>query len=248
MSNLGKGLFVAKKNDKYGVINAEDETIVDFDFDFIASIMMGDNFIAHESSEYFLIGPDGKEVTKDVFVNVANTPTQRFVTYVDIDALGQLIAKEVELFDPTLSVEELVKSVPGVVPSHTFEYMNTLNTTKQLSKSISADIGYYFDEHLAYEKTHQVTESDGWFSYTRTVSDGYAWNKENKLNSILMKVSIPYELTKKISESAINQLKASGYTAPDENNYMQKKVKGSDISVTVRCSSSPGKVPRVSSN
>lgn len=61
LSNYGKGLFMAQKNDKVGVINAKDETIIDFEYNDALTGMLGDKFIVQDGNEWLVIDKELKE-------------------------------------------------------------------------------------------------------------------------------------------------------------------------------------------
>lgn len=59
--NYGKGEFAAQKGNKWGVINAKDETIIDFDYDNCVQSAMMNTFILMEGEDYLVIDKEGKD-------------------------------------------------------------------------------------------------------------------------------------------------------------------------------------------
>lgn len=48
--NIGNGRFIAQKEREFGIIDAEDNTVIDFDYDDIMLYKLGDNYIVRDGS------------------------------------------------------------------------------------------------------------------------------------------------------------------------------------------------------
>ena len=59
--NYGKGEFAAQKGDKWGVINANDESIIDFDYDNCIQSAMKNALILMEGKDYLVVDKEGKD-------------------------------------------------------------------------------------------------------------------------------------------------------------------------------------------
>ena len=172
MSNFGNGIFAAKKGEKWGVVNAKDETLIDFDFDVIGG-MLGKNYIVKDGGELAIIGQDGKEIIS--FDNVSTAGTSYRVEYVDVDGLTDALMKSIEEYEQPKTAAQMAKELSLSV--NDFRYQRYITQTQNIDNKVSGNLTTSFDEWVVEEKTHQEKVSDGWFSYNRTVSDGYHWTQ-----------------------------------------------------------------------
>ncbi len=167
---LGDGEFSAKKGDKYGIINAKDESIIDFDFK-DCFFKMGDNYLVKDESGFVLLDRSGKEIAS--FYDISNGGTNNYAEYVDIDALADNFVKiigELEDLEPASSTAQ--KASLDIDNSH---YDREIDIYKNLDDKLSATVMYLYNSYIAKEKTHIEKINDGWFTYERTVSDGWVW-------------------------------------------------------------------------
>jgi len=232
LHNFGGGWFGVRKGDKRGIISAEDETIADFDYEDFLNSMMGNNFVLKQDGYWYLIGPDGKEVSKDGFVSIALSPCSYGVTYVDIETLAGLFVDEIEGFDPTVTPEKLAKTkLDKDEPEYQDQYHVYMEYKTSLGKDLMAEYSCRFEETLAVEKTHQETTNDGWFTSTHTVYDGLGWNN-SPLGGFYMKVDLSSKNVscKSVCEAISGSLKGKGYTDEGEG-WMSKQVKGKTMRI-----------------
>lgn len=61
--NYGNGHFAALLNDRWGVIDAQGKVLVPFDYDCCHPTAIGDNFVLQKGNTYFLLKPDGTQLT-----------------------------------------------------------------------------------------------------------------------------------------------------------------------------------------
>lgn len=69
-SFLDKG-FMVNKGQKWGIINAEDKEVLDFDYDEIAGITLGGNYIVKKDGLYSVIDQEKNRIGKDEFYAVS---------------------------------------------------------------------------------------------------------------------------------------------------------------------------------
>jgi len=176
MYHIGKGFFLAKKNEKWGVINTNDDTLVPFDYDEARDQMLGDNFLLKQEDYFYIVGRDGKELKKDGFYNLALSPCNNEVTFVDLDCVAEDLIVPIQKFSPNLKPETILTAMG--------EELSTKRTTSSyITQSLSFEkldeqynIAYHYNGMIAYQKTHEETYNDGWFDQKRTISDGLAWS------------------------------------------------------------------------
>ena len=168
--NLGNGEFAAKKGDKWGVINDKDETILDFEYE-NSGAKMGDNYLFKDGSGWVLVGKDKKEITS--CHNVSTGAANKYAEFVDIDGLANQFVKQIEEFEQPESAKETAEKAG--IKNH---YEWKINRTMTIDDKLNALIVFWFRNCIAHEMSHQEQVNDGWFTYNRTVSDGWQWSDE----------------------------------------------------------------------
>ena len=173
LTNLGNGEFAAKKGDKWGIINEKDETILDFDYE-EGCLRMGNNYLIKDTSGWVLIGKDKKEITS--CHNVEAGAAYSYAEFVDIDGLASMFVKQIEEFEQPGSAKETAEKAGYNIDANHFEWK--INRSMTIDDKLSALIVFWFRNCIAHEVTHQEQVNDGWFTYNRTVSDGWQWSDE----------------------------------------------------------------------
>ena len=73
----GDKYYIAKKNNKYGIIDTEENVIVPFEYDNAFLVRLRDNFLLMQDSKVYIVDMNGKELNKDGFALFAyNIGTQ----------------------------------------------------------------------------------------------------------------------------------------------------------------------------
>ena len=168
---LGGGLFFAKKGDKCGVIDAEDNTIIDFDFD-DGILGMGDNFLMQDGESYSLINKEGKEII--AFDNISNEEIG-YVDYVDLESISASILKSIEEFEQATPISQSVKTIFKELDINQAGSSRGITHRTTLDDKVNVILEITYDNNLAEEKFHTEKVNDGWFTYDRNVSDGVHW-------------------------------------------------------------------------
>lgn len=171
INNLGDGLFYARKGDKWGVIDSEDNVLVDFDYD-NGFLRMGDNFLLQDGESYSLVNKEGKEI-----VSFDNTSKDAygFVEYIDLESLSNLVLKKIEEFEQALPISESVKTIFKELDINRAGYSRGITHRNTLDDKVDVNLEIAYDNNLAEEKFHTEKVNDGWFTYDRNVSDGVHW-------------------------------------------------------------------------
>lgn len=171
MNNLGQGRFAAKKGDEWGVVNAKDETILPFDYDYVMATAFGSNFLVRDGSSWAIVDKEGKEQAS--FDNYSWGGSNYEVDYIDLASIADAIKMDIEDF-------EAVESARGAAQKWNmniddFHYSRVAKLTLNIDGKIDGQVSMWFEDNMAEEKTHQESVNDGWFTTTHTVSDGWQW-------------------------------------------------------------------------
>ena len=186
INNIGDGLFYARKGDKWGVIDAEDNVLVDFDYD-NGFLRMGDNFLLQDGESYSLVNKEGKEIAS---FDKTSKDAYGFVEYVDLESLSNLAINRIEEFEQASPISESVKTIFQDLDIEKARYSSGITHNSTLDERIVFNLGIVYNMNLAEEKFHTEKVNDGWFTYDRNVSDGLHWS-----NAIPEKVSGKISLT-----------------------------------------------------
>lgn len=168
--NLGNGEFVAKKGDKWGIINEKDETILDFDYE-EGCLKMGDNYFIRDASGWVLVGKDKKDITS--CYRFYDGAVSRYVEYVDVDGLGSAILKVIGEWEQPMTVSAFAKMKSLAIDD--YHYSRSISQKTNIDDKITCTLGINYDDYITEEKTHVEQVNDGWFTYNKTVSDGWGW-------------------------------------------------------------------------
>ena len=212
--SLGNSLFAVQKNNKWGVVDAEDNTIIDFNFSEILGAKMGNNFICQESS-YFFVNSKGEEVKNSEFENI-NAERLFGVTFVDIESMAKSMVDRIGTkgYEP-ISGKKDVKDIAKVYnldSQKQSQYTKKLEVEGFKAELCDVAVRLHFSEYVVKEKTHKEVVSDGWFASEKTVSDGWDWNDESELESVVLTMELNKNVKFDRMEAAIaKQLEKKGF-------------------------------------
>lgn len=182
--NFGNGGgFAAKKNDKYGIINDKDETIIEFDYDGFY-YMMGNNYLLRDGSTWSMVDKDGKEITS--FESFSQN-SDSYAEYIDVEGLTTSIYNTIVEYEQAIPASQLAKKLSLDIDK--YHYAANVNHEMNYDGKVSFEYRLWYDGYLTEEKTHEVVESDGWFTTRRTVSDGWVWT-DNTQSSVHGKLTL----------------------------------------------------------
>lgn len=172
--NMGHGEFLVKKGDKWGVVDAQDETILDFDYTDISPYKVGSYYLVQDGgSTWLLVGRDGKSVSE--FDDYRYGSANEIALFVDVDALATALVERIGVFEKPMTVAELAGKVNLSLDD--FHYSSTVSFDQNINDgALDGSIMLTYDGVLAEEKTHTETVDDGWFTTEQVISDGYGWS------------------------------------------------------------------------
>lgn len=172
MVNLYNGYFAVLKEEKWGIVNANDETVIDFDYDVVGGTM-GDNFIMQDGSSYSLIDKNGKELTSFATVDIH---ADRYVEYVDVTGLTNAAYNYISQYEQGFTPQQLAKELSLSIDD--YHYQSYIGSKLDADDKMSIELSSHYESYVVEEQTHQEEFNDGWFTQTRTVSDGWNWSTE----------------------------------------------------------------------
>jgi len=172
INNLGEGLFMAKKGEKWGVIDSEDNMVIDFDYS-DRGFRMGDKFVMPDGNSYSLINRDGKEI---ISFDAITAEHRSYVDYVDMDGLSTSVINTITELEKALPISQAVKTAFKDLNIENAHYSRGLTHKDNIDDKIQLELELMYDDNLAEEKTHVEKVNDGWFTYERKVSDGWNWS------------------------------------------------------------------------
>ena len=170
MANYGDGVFAAKKGKKWGIINEKDETIIDFDYDDLGG-MLGDNYIMVDGQSFSIVGKDNREVTS---CDVIDFAFSQYAEYIDIEGLTNSLTELFESFEQKQTASKAAEEYALSIDD--YHYQRYISRPINIDGKITGNFNLWFENNLAEEIIHQEQVNDGWFTYTRTVSDGWQWS------------------------------------------------------------------------
>lgn len=213
---LGKGEFLVEKNDKYGVIDSEDNCIVDFVYDDGLPGKLGDNYIMMNDGYAMLVGPDGEEIKNTEFKGIEKGGASGFVVFVDVEAivdefLKPISTKGYSTLKGKKTAKEIAPLVGAKMEKHT-TYEDIMKGNSFFADDRQVSVAYYFDKPVKKEKTHIEEVNDGWFATKRVVHDGYEWNEDANLLGVHQYAVIPsFTDSEKVWSVMKNALEKKGF-------------------------------------
>lgn len=221
INNMGNGTFLAKKGDKCGVVDAEDNTLVKFDYDDYFYYRLGDNYIMKSGNYYVLVTPKGEEVKKAEFRNYSDLYLV-VAEYIDLQSVAEMFTRDVSTKGLVLSngrddVASIANALDAKLDSCSNYDDTFINTLTQGKWKVSTEMK--FNRYIKNEKYHEEKVNDGWFETTNYVSDGYQWNPDAKLAYVKITMELPAQYHKSFQPLVEESLKSKGFKKNKDNGY-----------------------------
>ena len=116
---------------------------------------------------------EGKELTS--FSNFG-IHEDSYAEYVDVSGLitgvYNFISKGEQAYTPAQLAKEQSLSLDS------YHYQRYIENNTDVDGKASVELTTWYENNVAEEQTHQEEVNDGWFTTTRTVSDGWNWSTE----------------------------------------------------------------------
>lgn len=226
--NLGDGLFIALKNEKVGIINSKDETIVDFKYEsglFLNYCRLGDNFFLERANNgtYTLLDKNGEKISHPKVSNISVVASNSTVKFYDLDELAEEMVEGIEKngyasFDGKTKIADLA-NMYNISVDEVSRYSSNLELDNFEVGDFTVRLNAGFGEYLVEEEYHYTTVYSGWYSYQRRVSDGYKW-KDIEYTSVSLSVSIDeLAVGEALKAKIVKLLEAKGFTKVADGIY-----------------------------
>lgn len=215
--NMGHGEFAAKKGEKWGVVNVKDETLVDFDFSYHYAQGLGDYFLMRDGNTWSLMNKENKEVT--ALDEIGGYAHDYYVEYVNIDNLADQTAKMLEEFEVPKTAQDFAEQLNMDIDNN--HNGNSVVFDDSFDDKVTVSLSVKFENSLAEEHTHIEKESDGWFTYDKTVSDGWTWRTE-PFSAINGKIEISSEIDFTSFVKALDARLKQTHQVVSEGEYTRK--------------------------
>lgn len=220
MEIIGDNLFAARKGEKWGIVDSNDETVIGFEYDGYR-ISMGSNFIMSDGDTYVMIDRKGKEV---MAFDYWTTYYDDYAEYVDVESLAHDIVETISQYEKAPKGEEMAQRLSLDIDDCHYQY-NVIDS-KELDGKVKLSTTIYYDDPLAMEQKHDVTENDGWFDYTYTVSDGWHWRDQYATSAHGSIDIIDKSVNAKDLLECLNKLMFDGRRVAEGNTYVSDHNEG----------------------
>lgn len=239
ITNLGEGLFhVMKSDEKVGVVDKDDNTVVPLEYTDGSYLRLGDFFILQSGKYWLLVNRKGEEVKKSEFTSYSAW-TSDYVKFVDVKAhidnfLKPITSKGYAPFKGHLDAAGITKEI-GIKLDSVELYTSDLKMTKTATPlSWETVTELYFTGSLKTAKYREVTTNDGWFENTETVEDGYEWNPESKLWKVILSTVVADVKMNDVKKLIAQSLKAKGFKQDsDDDEIFDARFMGRTIRIII---------------
>lgn len=180
---FGNGTYAVEKKDKVSFVDKEDNSLDSDKYDNVFLYLLGGNVIAKEDDTYHLLDPDDKfhRVGRG-FKQASKFTCDNFTKYVSVSAITESVLSIINTDNvldiyPDFSSEEACKTVGMTNPSD-FARANILgmDTKFQSMPDLKVESELHFSKDIAETLSHVERTGNGWWSYNRTVVDGYKFS------------------------------------------------------------------------
>ena len=180
---MGEGLYAAEKNGKLDLIDKEDNSLDNDNYESILFVRLGGNIIAKQEDTYDLYDPDDKFHRRGrSFIEYSLYQCDEYCEYVSVATVANLVLGMVETDNaagvyPDFTPAECAKLLNVSSPSdytrtNVFESKHEFHSMPELG----VETTLRFSGVIAEAVTRNEKVSDGWWSYNRTVIDGYKYS------------------------------------------------------------------------
>lgn len=182
----GSGFYAVGKDDKYGIVDGDDNEIVGFNYTGALAMMLGDCFVMHDGNEYILVDQSGEEVRGSEFATASIFEYTSPLNYYNIDGLAQKVA-DCYSTDGYLPLKGLAS--PEVIAKKLGLTMEDCRWKEYFTHAIdsgevSAVTKVHLDRFAVKTKYRTETVSDGWFEYKQQKEDGLMWNEDARVTYV----------------------------------------------------------------
>ena len=170
--NIGNGQFSVSKNGKWGIVDNQDNIIIDYLYDSWL-LKLGQNYIMHRENSYRMVNKSQREIASFADYSIYYSYSAE---YVNTKNLAIEVYNSIAPFENGLTAKQLANRES--LDANDFMWEFKINSYMNIDGKLSVLLSSTYENRLTKEVTHQVTENDGWFTHTHTVSDGWVWKDD----------------------------------------------------------------------
>lgn len=194
ITNMGNGTFIVEKDGKFGVVDAEENTLVNFDYDFGMLFGIGDNYIMKSGNYCVIVKPNGEEIKKTDFRNFSYYMLYAYAEYIDLQEAANMLTQNISANGLVLSngqedVVSIAKALNADIDSCETLDNSLINTLSKGKWKVTTEI--IFDDNIKSEMFHEELIHNDYYEYMKYVSDGYQWNPNAKLWCVEISMELP---------------------------------------------------------
>lgn len=227
--NLENGKFlvgITGGKDRFGIVNNEDEPIIELNYNGGFRTLFGENYIMVDNGTGLVVKPNGEEIKNSDF-KMSSSRWEEIVMYFNIEQMAKDFVSQIETkgFAPIIGKQNIkeIANALKLKAEDQKKYKRYIDIHPFKADVYDVKISLSFNERTIYEKTHKEIVNDGWFSREKTVSDGWDWNEEAMLDNVYLKIE---DLDKAINiDNLINQigneLKEKGFELVADGPYYE---------------------------
>lgn len=239
ISSLENGTFVAQKdNDKFVIINDNDDIIKEFeDYTEMGFLEDWNTIIAYNKNDkYELINPKGELISKEEYILGFYTPSYVASDYFNVSALAKTISDY--FIDNRVGDIELGQSVTNFLPENSSPYgyrnQNTLTVYSEKSgitsgNKFSLNTLVYTDSPIAMEKYR----TEYYYGYAYDYYEGTQFNSSSKVCGIMLSVQLNTSENvsniENLSKALKENFESKGYKTTDKGQYSFELAKGNKV-------------------
>lgn len=211
---VGSGFYAVEKDDKYGIVDGDDNEVVGFDYTGALAMMLGDCFVMHDGNEYVLVDQSGEEVRGSEFAAASMFQYTSPLNYYDIDGLAQKVADSYSTdgylpLNRVDSPEAMAKKFGLTMEDCRWKeyFIHAID-----SGEVSAVTKIHLDRFAVKTKYRTETVSDGWFEYKQQKEDGLMWNEDARVAYVETSVMLTdADMAATFAKTIIPKLKQRGF-------------------------------------
>lgn len=230
------GKLLVQSDNKWGVVDIDDNKVVDFIYDDKSLYTLGDNYIFKDGSTWVLVDKNGTELKGIEFGNFDLMTELNKVTFTDIKAgvnsvVGQLTTTTgYKPLDGKTSASEIAAKYK-IQPDE--KYFGTyIKLPESKAGEWPMTVTLEFDSGLTIHNSHVETVNDGWFTQENVVDDGIGWNPDAALKAVYQQVTVTDANVSDVSRAIGKALEAKGFKAVGDGPvYEAKKSDGKYIRI-----------------
>lgn len=171
--NLGNGEFAVQKDGKWGIVDADDNVIIDLDYDFAIGFTLGGNYCVEDGNEYLIVKKDNKNTVLTSFSMMSYSASD-YAKYIDASIVVNRLVEYCNKFEKPLPVSQISKFM-GMSPSSYRRKQRISDLNERYEDVAVLSVSMNFDDYVTKDITHKEKVSYGLYSYDKTVVDGWEW-------------------------------------------------------------------------